>query len=106
MTLALVYKQKSNIYLLTKELFKYGFKNVRWSFFESGYGKGTPDAVGGSLKREADRKVHHDQDITCAKDFVDKLTGCKPKLWIVASTDITTKKNSLMNIRCFQYVVL
>lgn len=51
------YKQKANFFLMTKEPFAYGFKNVRWPIFEYGHGKGIPDAIGGSLKREANRKV-------------------------------------------------
>lgn len=46
-----------------------------WNFFESGHGKGVPDAVGENLKRKADSKVKFARDITSAKTFVDAVTG-------------------------------
>ena len=70
------YKQKANFFLITKEPFAYGFKNVRWSYFQSGHGKGIPDAIGGTLKWEANRKVQYGKDITCAKDLVEQLKDC------------------------------
>lgn len=32
------------------------------NFFESGHGKGSPDAIGGVLERKADQYVNHDGD--------------------------------------------
>ena len=85
--------------MMTKEPMKYGFKNIRWSFFEAGHGKGIPDAIGGSIKREADRKVHHGQDIYSADDFVNILKNCKTKLWKVDISDITSRKESLKDVK-------
>jgi hypothetical protein len=50
-----------------------GFEGACWNFHESGHGKGTPDAVGGSLKRTADTRVRCGEDITCAAKFKEIL---------------------------------
>lgn len=64
------YKQKYNFYLTSIKLSKLGFKNVTWSFFESGHGKGIPDAVGGSVKKYVDKQVKYGKDDTSASEFV------------------------------------
>ncbi|MCG8046239.1 MAG: hypothetical protein N0E48_11390, partial [Candidatus Thiodiazotropha endolucinida] len=92
------YRQKGNFYMLTQIPIKFGFQNVKWSFFESGHGKGIPDAVGGSLKREANRRVKYGHDITCAKDFVENLNGCKTKLWVIDEGDVEKEREKLDNV--------
>lgn len=69
------YRQKCNFFMFSTELHKLGFSYAEWNFFESGHGKGIPDAVGGSLKRKADSKVKFGCDITSAKTFVDSVAG-------------------------------
>ena len=64
------YKQKNNFYLFTPRIFKYGFKQGTWSFFESGHGKGAADGIGGTLKRIADRIVSHSTDISNVHEFI------------------------------------
>lgn len=71
------YRQKCNFFMFSTELHKLGFSYAEWNFFESGHGKGIPDAVGGSLKRKADSKVKFGCDITSAKTFVDSVAGGK-----------------------------
>ena len=93
------YRQKGNFHMLTQIPVKFGFRNIKWSFFEAGHGKGIPDAVGGSLKREANRRVKYGHDITCAKDFVQNLKGCKTKLWVIDECDIEREKEQLENLR-------
>lgn len=69
------YRQICNFFMFSTELHKLGFSYAEWNFFESGHGKGIPDAVGGSLKRKADSKVKFWCDITSAKTFVDSVAG-------------------------------
>jgi hypothetical protein len=84
------YKQKKNFYLLSSEIFKMGFEGACWNFHESGHGKGTPDAVGGSLKRTADTRVRCGEDITCAakfKEILDK-TGTTVTLFVTDPKEV------------------
>ncbi|WAR17205.1 hypothetical protein MAR_031799 [Mya arenaria] len=67
------YQQKSNFYLLSTEASKLGFDSAKWSFFETGHGKGVPDAIGGSVKHTAECKVMYGEDIPNALVFVQKL---------------------------------
>jgi hypothetical protein len=51
------YRNKLNFYLFSTVLHKMGFEFGSWNFFESGHGKGAPDAIGGSVKRQANNLV-------------------------------------------------
>lgn len=91
------YKNRNNCYLLLKKIPTY-FKNLKdlaWNFSESGHGKGPMDGVGGSLKRDADKLVLRGSDITCAKDFVQKLKTSAVKIWEVSSQKIEVVKKEL-----------
>ena len=77
---------------------KFGFVDAKWSFFEAGHGKGIPDAIGGSLKREADRRVKYGRDVACAKDFIECLKDSKTKVWLVEDHTIDQKKDILQNL--------
>ncbi|WAR13099.1 hypothetical protein MAR_027279 [Mya arenaria] len=79
---------------------KFGFEYIiRWSFFEAGHGKGIPDAVGGSLKRKADRRVKYGHDIANADDFVENLKSCKTRLWLVDQNKIEKEKSILDEVK-------
>lgn len=83
------YRQKQNFYLMTTKLFDYGFKNMTWSFFEAGHGKGAADGIGGLIKRTADRFVAHGKDITGVTQFYDLLKdNTNVKLFLINQEDI------------------
>ena len=68
--------------LLSTVPFDMGFTRVNWSYTEAGHGKGVPDGVGGVVKREADRLVMHQNDVTGAESLFRLLSnklGCKYK---------------------------
>jgi hypothetical protein len=65
------YKQKGNFYLFATALAALRYEEAAWNLFEAGHGKGVPDAVGGSIKRNADQKVKYGRDITSPKTFVE-----------------------------------
>lgn len=67
-----------------------GFEGACWNFHESGHGKGTPDAVGGSLKRTADSRVRCGEDITCAAKFKEVLdkTGTTVTLFVTDPKEV------------------
>ena len=67
-----------------------GFRSARWSFFESGHGNGVPDAFKGSIKREVDKKVMYEANITSAQTFVDKMKNGKTKVLLVTEDEIET----------------
>jgi hypothetical protein len=60
------YKQKLNFYLFSTEQFEHGFKKGYWNFHTAGHGKGIPDGIGASLKRSADIRVKHGEDVVNA----------------------------------------
>ncbi|XP_052257491.1 uncharacterized protein LOC127862419 [Dreissena polymorpha] len=86
------YRQKGNYFLLSVEPQEMGLKSAKWSFFESGHGKGIPDAVEGSIKREADKKVMYCEDITSVQAFVDKMKTRKTKFILVTEEEIKVEK--------------
>lgn len=51
------YRNKANFYLLSTVPFLSGFKHVTWNYSEKAHGKGAPDGIGGSIKRDADLYV-------------------------------------------------
>ncbi|KAL8581932.1 hypothetical protein ACOMHN_010306 [Nucella lapillus] len=51
-------------------LFGMGFEFGSWNFFAASHGKGIPDAIGGIVKRTADRGVLQGWDITSSHEFV------------------------------------
>lgn len=81
------YRNKENFLLLSTEPYKLGYEKINWNFTEAGHGKGAPDGVGGTIKREADRIVSHGigNDITSAKQLFNALKqkDCKMELFLV-----------------------
>lgn len=67
------YKQEGNFYLLLKEPFKEGFKQISWNFFEASHGNWAPDGVWDTLKRSADKIVYHGGDIPNVKAMFRQL---------------------------------
>ena len=68
------YRNKVNFYLLTTFLQQLGFLCGTWNFFESGHGKGAPDAIGGAVKRQADKLVLSGVDLPDAKILYDRMS--------------------------------
>lgn len=60
------------IFFLFSHLIKEYFPNLQlstWNYYEAGHGKGTPDGIGGTIKRTADRLVSEGKDV----DTFDRL---------------------------------
>ena len=66
------YRNKDNFYFLSTETHALGFDAATWNFFESGHGKGAPDAIGGALKRKADCMLNAGYDSQDAKKLYDR----------------------------------
>lgn len=69
------YRNKQNFFLFSTILHELGFESGSWNFFESGHGKGAPDAIGGALKRKADAIVNAGCDIPDAASLHDILSS-------------------------------
>lgn len=84
------YRQRGNFYLFSTELYKTGFTQGTWNFFEANHGKGAPDGVGGALKRQADDLVSKGHDIPDARSLFSALSGTQTsiKLFYVEEEDI------------------
>ncbi|KAL3991641.1 mitochondrial fission process protein 1 [Sarotherodon galilaeus] len=93
------YKQKGNFYLLSKEPFKKGFKNISWNFFEASHGKGAPDGIGATLKRSTDTIVRHGGDIPNAEAMFHKLRdmGTSVELFFVGEDDVERKVKEIID---------
>ena len=89
------YRQKGNFHLFETEVHALGFHNATWNFFEAGHGKGIPDAIGGAVKRSADRVVRCGHDILNAHDFVAAVKGGEIEVSEISSDAITNKQISL-----------
>ncbi|KAK6291241.1 hypothetical protein J4Q44_G00383610, partial [Coregonus suidteri] len=91
------YRQKGNLFYLSTEPYKYGFKEITWNLFEANHGKGAPDdGVGGALKRSADRIVAHGGDIPDAQSLYNKLKSLDTsvELFFIPERDIESKPES------------
>lgn len=94
------YKQKGNFYLLSKEPFKKGFKDISWNFFEASHRKGAPDGDGGTLKRSADIIVRHGGDIPNAEAMFHKLRNMDTSVelfFFVGEGDVERKVQEMMD---------
>ena len=83
-------RNKQNFFLLSTILYAFGFDYGSWNFFESGHGKGAPDAIGGSIKRQADALVLTGCDIPDARKlyhFLDTADSAV-KLNFIEESDI------------------
>ncbi|XP_045199124.2 uncharacterized protein LOC123553489 [Mercenaria mercenaria] len=91
------YKNKENFFLLSTYPFEMHFSAVNWSYTEAGHGKGAPDGVGATVKREADRLVSHGHDIIDADTLYQKLTDgmIGLKLFLVKERDISLVEDSI-----------
>lgn len=70
---------------------------MTWNYTEAGHGKGPMDGVGGTLKREADRKVHYGADITSAKEFIEAVKDINVLLVEIPEKDIETMKKNIVS---------
>jgi len=86
------YRNKMNFYLFCTCIFDLGFDQGTWNLFEAGHGKGAPDAVGGTIKRLADRMVANGKDIPTAESLFQALSSCNSaiKLFYVDETEIAS----------------
>lgn len=85
------YRQKKNFYLLSNNIFEYGFNNATWSFFEASHGKGAAaDGIGEAVKRTLDFKVAHGMDIPDAETAYDVLKNIETvvKIFYVGAENI------------------
>jgi hypothetical protein len=89
------YKNRRNLYLLSKEIFLHGFKSCSWNYFEAGHGKGAPDGVGAALKRFADGLVAKGVDIPTPLAFYKQLHGnVNVRLFFIDKTEV--RQNSMI----------
>lgn len=86
------YRNKQNFFLMSTLLHDMGFEAGSWNFFESGHGKGAPDAIGGSVKRQADAFVLTGFDIPDAKKLYHCLESAESltKFYFIDDRDITS----------------
>ena len=84
------YRNKQNFFLISTQVYKMGFLTASWNFFESGHGKGAPDAIGGTLKRQADSMVNLGFDIPDATTLFNALNKeeSQIKLYFVEESSI------------------
>lgn len=68
------YRNKKMFYLIATHINEQlGAETIRWHYSESGHGKGAPDGVGGCIKRMADYKVGHGEDIPDYQTLVNVI---------------------------------
>lgn len=93
------YRNKYTFYLLSRVIHEMGFESATWNFFESGHGKGAPDAIGGSLKRQADSHLNTGIDIPTAKDLFNILSSdqCCTTIFYIEDAAITD-----MELKCYK----
>jgi hypothetical protein len=94
------YRNKVNFYLFSTILHAMGFESATWNFFESGHGKGAPDAIGGALKRRADSIVNIGHDVPDAQTLYHILGQQESliKLWLIKESDIISMDTCHSNV--------
>ena len=85
------YRNKTNFYFFSTVLHQMGYHAATWNFFESGHGKGAPDGIGGSVKRQADSWVSSGVDLPSAQKLFDflKCGNSTIQFYFIASVEIT-----------------
>ncbi|PZC77517.1 hypothetical protein B5X24_HaOG203230 [Helicoverpa armigera] len=88
------YRQKKNFFLLNYFTKKLGLTHTTWSFSEAGHGKSLADGVGGSVKRQLDKRILYGEDITNATDAHKILvrTMKSVKTFYVSANDVKNIK--------------
>ena len=91
------YRQKKNLFMFSSKM---GTSSVAtWNFFEASHGKGSPDGVGGALKRKADSLVRQGVDLPDPKSVYEKLMQeSSVKLFYCDHKDVEKMKTELSTL--------
>jgi len=91
------YKNRNNLFLASQLTFHEGFSGSSWNYFEAGHDKGPADAIGGVVKRAADRAVDHGTDIVNASNLYDVLKQkTSVELFLVSEDEVTAIDSLLL----------
>lgn len=83
------YRQKKNFYLLNLFTQKLKLTYSTWSFSEAGHGKSMADGIGGSVKRQLDKRISYGHDIINATEACHVLQNMKSvKCLYISESDI------------------
>ena len=93
------YREKGNFYLASVEPQQLGFEMITWNFFEAGHGKGVPDAVGGTLKRNADRVVKYGKDVTSGQHCVHHMKNSETVCRLIDDEEILKKQRVMAKLQ-------
>lgn len=88
------YRQKKNFFLLNFFTEKLKLSYSTWSFSEAGHGKSLADGIGGTVKRQLDRRVFYGEDVLNANDAhrILQRTMTTVKSFIISPDDIKNMK--------------
>jgi len=90
------YRNRFNLYFLSRLPHFGPFTSATWNFSESGHGKGAADGIGGSLKRLADRLVAEGHNIPDPQSLYEILKGkTVTELFYITSDDISATEELL-----------
>ncbi|XP_026051822.1 uncharacterized protein LOC113038532 [Carassius auratus] len=93
------YKNKKNFFLLSCIPPTLGFERATWNFFPTSHGKGTPDGIGGTVKRTADNLFLRGNDVTDGHTFFVKVSNSLKsiQLYHIAEEDMQRYDTLLMH---------
>jgi hypothetical protein len=76
--------------MLQNVCFEFLWKKGYWNFHTAGHGKYIPDGIGASLKRAADIRVKHGEDVVSASQFIKQMhkSGSKVEVYQIQEQDI------------------
>jgi len=77
-------------YLLRTEIFEHGFKKAYWIFHTASHRKSIPDGIVASLKRLADGRVKHAEDVASDSQFIKQMheSGSKVEVYRIQEHDV------------------
>ena len=83
------YRQKLNFFLFSTKIFQLGYLSATWNFWEASHGKGVPEGIGGSIKRQADKLISQGNDITDAWSLYQAMVpNTSIKLFFVEASEV------------------
>ncbi|CAF4668957.1 unnamed protein product [Rotaria sp. Silwood2] len=95
------YRNKTSAFMI-KQYCKRDKIDINWIFYESGHGKGIPDAVGASLKNKFDQIVvyYSDDAFQAASDLVTTVKNdTETKLFLYEKSDIDVLKEQIPKLK-------
>lgn len=77
------YRNRTNIFMSNTIPLQFGFTTIIWNYFEAGHGKSVADAIGSTIKNNADKVVCRGKDVASINELVGNLMSLKTRIYVI-----------------------